>query len=85
MIKSWEELGEVLAEFENRIGTLENSQTTNPTEKQESSEVIHRHFHSDLSKKQWDGIEQAILNFGNLDKKVNELYEKKHGTTYSIE
>ena len=31
MIKSWRELGEVLAEFENRISTLENSQGSSAT------------------------------------------------------
>jgi len=74
MITNWQELGEILAECENRLSTLENSQNV---VEQEPTEVIHRHFHSDLSKEQWDRIEQSIRDSADLRKKVNELYEKK--------
>jgi len=52
----------------------------------EPTEVTYRHINytSSLDKKQWDRIEQAIRNFNYLDKKVNELYEKKKGVTYEI-
>lgn len=76
MITNWQELGEVLAEFNNRLSYLENSQNVGEPE---PTEVIHKHinFTSSLDKKQWDEIQQAILDFTNLRKKINELYEKK--------
>jgi len=49
----------------------------------EPSEVIHRHFHSDLSQKQNDGINQLILRVKYLDKKVNKIFEKKKGKVYN--
>ncbi len=45
----------------------------------EPQEVIHRHinYHSDISKKQWDRVEQALFLVNHLDKKVKELFKKK--------
>ena len=47
--------------------------------KEEPQEVIHRHinYHSDLSKEQWDRIEQAIRHISYLDKKSQGLFDNK--------
>ena len=50
----------------------------------EPREVVHKHFHSDLSKEHWDRVEQSLRDNADLRKKVNELYEKRKGVEYEI-
>ena len=50
----------------------------------EPREVVHKHFYSDLSKQQWDRVEQSLRDNADLRKKVNELYEKRKGVEYEI-
>ena len=46
--------------------------------------VEHVHRHSDMSKKEFDLLQQVVLKTEYLDKKVNELYEKRKGTQHTI-
>jgi len=51
MIKSFEELGEILAEFENRLSYLENSQPYKlDPEKPDPVEVKHLHIYDHIKR-----------------------------------
>ncbi|KKM27105.1 hypothetical protein LCGC14_1578000 [marine sediment metagenome] len=71
MIKSWEELGEILAEFENRLSYLENSQHFHyPEDRPEPKPVFRpRPIH--------DEIDQLKAGFLYLQKNVNAISDKK--------
>lgn len=78
MITSFEELGEVLAEFENRLSYLENSQTSLREPKvAEPQQVEHIVRHSDMSKQDFDELRR-------LKREVEYLKGKKK-ETYTIE
>jgi len=77
LVMKIEEIQDVLAEFENRIRYLEMSAPYKREE--EPTEVVHRHinYHSNISKKQWDRIEQAIRKASWLEKGLIEKETKK--------
>ncbi len=78
MIKSFEELGDVLAEFENRIKTLENSMPFYEVEPEPKEvKVEHHHYNHSLSKKEWDDMEQTRLRTIHLEKRIKQLQDKK--------
>ena len=52
MITNWEELGDHLAEVENRISTLENSQGVYREEPKEPQEIVHRYVYEHEVKKE---------------------------------
>ncbi len=51
MIKSFEELGEELADLHNRISYLENLVGNSPRQKEEPRETVVRHIHYKSEKK----------------------------------
>ncbi len=93
MIKSFEELGEVLADFEVRLSVLENSQHFHEPKEVllEPQEIIHRHinYNSDVSKKQWqriDAISGELTYLRNKEvetlNELNALKSKKKKSKY---
>ncbi len=73
MIKSWEELGDALADFENRILTLEMSQPYSRIEEP----LPVRESVTSLTSKEWDAINQLKGMQLHLDKKLSSLLERK--------
>ena len=79
MIKTFEELGDILAEFENRLSLIENSmpnvQTTTKDVQPEPVETVVRHinYSSDVSIKQWKRIDAISGQLNYLTKKHAEL------------
>ena len=69
LIKQYPELGEVLAEYENRLACLENSQ---PYHKEESEA---RAVQQDMewTPKQWDAVLQTKAMVLNIDSKIKEV------------
>jgi len=66
LIKQCPELGDAFAEFENRIGFLENSQShTKPSEPQPTREV--------WQPKQWDRFEQLEGRVIHVENKITEM------------
>ena len=77
MIKSWEELGDYLAEFENRLKYIENSQGG-------SKEIVEQETSQEPEWYcgQWTQVTQLKAMVLHLQKKVNEhIDRKKHKDT----
>ncbi|KKM60008.1 hypothetical protein LCGC14_1546160 [marine sediment metagenome] len=79
-VQSWEELGKALAEFENRISYLENSQPYH----QEAATIQSQNENPTLKEaaepwadKQWDVINQLRAMVLYLQEKVNKSLDKK--------
>jgi len=72
MIKSFEELGEILAEFENRISLLENSMP-NPQELDQPEKPPEPQW----TQEQWRYVQQLRGMVLHLDKQVKEALSKK--------
>ena len=84
MIKSWEELGDYLAEIENRISYLENSQGA-ATIQSQNENPTHEEAAESWSSKQWDVVNQLRSMVLYLQEKVNRITDKKAvGKQYSI-
>ncbi len=75
MITNWEELGEILAEFENRLSSLENSQHFH--EPEEYSEIETLTPEPEFVKRQWDIVNQLRGEMRFLSSKIIELRAKK--------
>ena len=76
MIKSFEELGEVLAEFENRISYLEMSANSSLEQQApQPQEIIHRH--SDMSKQEFARLLALEGEVKYLRAKLTERGAKK--------
>lgn len=52
MITNWKELGEFLAEVENRLSYLENSQTVYREEPKEPQEIVRRFVYEHETKRE---------------------------------
>lgn len=73
MIKSFEELGEVLAEWENRVSTLENSGHSHEPEREPETQTIVR----GLTRQERDEFNQLKSKMLWLQNKANERFDKK--------
>ena len=71
LIKMYPELGEVLADFENRLSYLANSQ---PYQKEPPKEPEPE---EPWVSKQWDVVNQLRAKVNYLQGKVNAKYDKK--------
>jgi len=80
MITSWEELGEALAEIENRLSYLEmnqnNTQVSNLEERILNLEQLLESFKiPEWTRQQWDIVDQLRNKTLYLQNKVNEVLE----------
>ena len=73
MIKSWEELGDHLAEIENRFLYLEHSQNSQQTEERDGPLSVEPEW----TKKQWETVSQLRSMVLYLQEKVNKVSDRK--------
>jgi len=80
MINTWEELGEILAEFENRLSLLENSmpyRLLKSEEEQKPQLVEHIVRHSDISRQDYASLRNLEGQVKYLQTKFDELLIKR--------